>query len=153
MGQTYFSDEHIYLQLEGDIGTIGISKYAQEQLLEVVYVEIPSTGKTFKVGDEGTRNSATNATPVNMNAGSGKTATGAFEYGADLDGGAATLSGGAITNRFVLSGTTDLVSKYFNFEQDLIITKNRTFTIWVGGSGTGTYYITVHFHYHRVESA
>ncbi len=52
MGQTYFSDEHIYLQLEGDIGTIGISKYAQEQLIEVVYVEIPSTGQTFKAGDE-----------------------------------------------------------------------------------------------------
>ncbi len=52
MGQTFFSDEHIYLHLEGDMGTIGISKFAQEQLIEVVYVEIPNKGQLFKAGDE-----------------------------------------------------------------------------------------------------
>jgi len=106
----------------------------------------------FKVGDTGTRNGAIDVTPVNMNAGSGKAAVGDFEYGADLDGGTATLAGGLEFNRIVLAGVTDLTSKYFNFEQDMILPKNRSMTIWVGGSATGTYYLTLHFNYHKEES-
>jgi hypothetical protein len=105
----------------------------------------------FKIGDSGTRNSATDVTPVNMNGASANNAVGTFEKGADLDGGSATLAGGVEFNRFVLAGVTDLTSKYFNFEQDLILPKNKAITIWVGGSATGTYYITLHFNYHENE--
>jgi len=105
----------------------------------------------FKVGDDGTRNGATAITPVNTNAGSGKSAIGTFEKGADLDGGTATLAGGIEFNRFVFAGVTDYTSKCFNFEQDLILPKNRAMTIWVGGSATGTYYITAHTNFHSKD--
>jgi len=105
----------------------------------------------FKVGDVGTRNGATDITPVNMNAGSGKSAVGTFEQGADLDGGAATLAGGLEFNRFIFAGVTDLTTQYKNFEQDLILPKNRTMSVWVGGSATGTYYITFHCNFHSKE--
>jgi len=106
----------------------------------------------FKLGDSGTRNSATALTPVNMNTGSGKTASGTFEKGADLDGGAATLTGGIEFERLVIAGATDKSSANFNFEQDIIIPKNKTFTIWIGGSATGTWYVTLNFNYHDLEN-
>ncbi len=105
----------------------------------------------FKVGDSGTRNGANTVTPVNLNAGSGNNADGTFEYGADLDGGSATLAGGSEFKRLVFAGVTDSSSKYYNFESDLILPKNRALTIWVGGSAAGTYYITVHMNYHAKE--
>jgi glycine cleavage system H protein len=40
-----------WLRIEGDTGTIGISDYAQDQLNDIVYVELPDAGATFKVGD------------------------------------------------------------------------------------------------------
>jgi len=105
----------------------------------------------FKLGDVGTRNSATDLTPVNLNRGSGKSATGEFEKGADLDGGSATLTGGEEFERIVIAGITDKVSANFNFVQDIILPKNKTFTIWVDGSGTGTWFVTVNFNYHNLE--
>ena len=101
----------------------------------------------FQINDRGTRNAATALTPTTCNAGSGHQATGTFERGADLDGGAATLAGGVEIDRYLFVGT-DLSSTHYNFEQDIIIPKNNTFTIWVGGSATGTYYLTVVFNYH-----
>jgi len=105
----------------------------------------------FKIGDTGTRNSGVDVTPVNLNGGSGKSVVGTFEQGADLDGGAATLAGGSEFERFVMAGVTDLVSKDFNFPQDLILPKNRSLTAWVDGSGTGTWYLTIHFNIHVHE--
>ncbi len=40
-----------WLRIEGDTGTIGISDYAQDQLNDIVYVEFPDVGATFKVGE------------------------------------------------------------------------------------------------------
>ncbi len=40
-----------WLRIEGDIATIGISDFAQDQLNDIVYVEFPSVGETFKQGD------------------------------------------------------------------------------------------------------
>jgi glycine cleavage system H protein len=40
------------VRLDGDIATIGISDYAQEQLGDVVFVELPEVGKELAVGDE-----------------------------------------------------------------------------------------------------
>jgi len=48
----YFTDQHEWILIEGDVGTVGISDYAQEQLGDVVYVELPEVGKTADKGDE-----------------------------------------------------------------------------------------------------
>ncbi|MBO6755264.1 MAG: glycine cleavage system protein GcvH [Roseibium sp.] len=49
---TYFSKDHEWISVDGDIATVGITNYAQEQLGDVVYVELPDTGKTVAQGDE-----------------------------------------------------------------------------------------------------
>jgi glycine cleavage system H protein len=43
------SDE--WVRIEGEIATIGISDYAQDALNDIVYVELPSVGDSFKKGD------------------------------------------------------------------------------------------------------
>lgn len=40
-----FTKDHEWISVDGDIGTVGISEYAQSQLGDVVYVELPETGK------------------------------------------------------------------------------------------------------------
>ncbi len=52
MSDMKFSEEHEWIRLEGDIGTVGITDYAQDQLGDVVYVELPQVGKQVKQGDE-----------------------------------------------------------------------------------------------------
>ncbi len=47
-----YTQEHEWITTEGDIATIGISKYAQKQLGDVVFVEVPDAGKTLAKGDE-----------------------------------------------------------------------------------------------------
>jgi glycine cleavage system H protein len=47
-----YTQDHEWIRLEGDIATIGISDYAQEQLGDVVYVELPEIGKTLEKGGE-----------------------------------------------------------------------------------------------------
>ena len=99
----------------------------------------------FKVGDKGTRNSATALTPANCNAGSGKAADGTFEKGVDLDAG--TLTGGTEIERYVFANTINHVSSHFNFEQDIVLPKNETFTMWATDA-QATYYVTIVFHFH-----
>ena len=43
-----YSKEHTWLLVEGDTGTIGITEFAQSELGEIVYVDLPSIGKSFK---------------------------------------------------------------------------------------------------------
>jgi glycine cleavage system H protein len=52
MSQTRFTKDHEWIRVEGDIATVGITAYAAEQLGDVVFVELPETGKAFKAGDE-----------------------------------------------------------------------------------------------------
>jgi glycine cleavage system H protein len=52
MADLRFTKEHEWIRVEGDIGTVGISAYAQEQLGDVVYVEVPSVGKKVAKGGE-----------------------------------------------------------------------------------------------------
>ena len=52
MAELRFTKEHEWIRVEGDIGTVGISAYAQEQLGDVVYVEVPSVGKKVAKGGE-----------------------------------------------------------------------------------------------------
>jgi glycine cleavage system H protein len=49
---TRYTKDHEYIRLEGDAGIVGISDYAQGQLGDVVFVELPSVGKTLSKGDE-----------------------------------------------------------------------------------------------------
>jgi len=47
-----FTDEHEWILIEGNIGTVGISSYAQAQLGDVVFVEVPEIGTKYNKGDE-----------------------------------------------------------------------------------------------------
>jgi glycine cleavage system H protein len=47
-----YTKDHEYIRVEGDAGVVGISDYAQSQLGDVVFVELPSVGKTLSKGDE-----------------------------------------------------------------------------------------------------
>jgi len=47
-----YSNEHEWIRVEGDVGTVGISDYAQSQLGDVVYVEVPAAGKKVTKGGE-----------------------------------------------------------------------------------------------------
>src|SRR6185295_5336400 len=46
-----YSNEHEWIRVEGDVGTIGISNYAQEQLGDVVFVEVPQAGRKIAKGE------------------------------------------------------------------------------------------------------
>ena len=46
-----YSQEHEWVAVDGDIATIGITDYAQEQLGDVVYVELPAAGKVLNKDD------------------------------------------------------------------------------------------------------
>lgn len=52
MTKTYFSTSHEYVSVQDGIATIGITAYAQSQLGDIVFVELPETGRGFKQGDE-----------------------------------------------------------------------------------------------------
>lgn len=52
MADVKYTDDHEYVRVDGDVVTVGITKYAQEQLGDVVFVELPDVGKSFAKGDE-----------------------------------------------------------------------------------------------------
>ena len=45
---TLYTDDHEWLRIEGDIATIGVTDYAQSQLGDVVFIELPKVGRTLK---------------------------------------------------------------------------------------------------------
>lgn len=47
-----FTETHEWVYLEEGIATIGVSNYAQEELGDIVYVELPEVGKTVAAGEE-----------------------------------------------------------------------------------------------------
>ena len=47
-----YTKEHEWVRLEGETAVIGLSEYAQEQLGEIVFVELPDTGKQLDKGAE-----------------------------------------------------------------------------------------------------
>ena len=49
---TYFTEDHEWISVDGDTGTVGITKYAAEQLGDVVFVEVPEAGASFGKGDD-----------------------------------------------------------------------------------------------------
>ena len=48
----YFTQEHEWIEVDGEVGTVGITEYAQGQLGDVVFVETPDAGKQLAKGDE-----------------------------------------------------------------------------------------------------
>ena len=48
----YFTEDHEWVELDGEIGTVGITEYAQEQLGDIVFVDVPEEGKEVTKGDE-----------------------------------------------------------------------------------------------------
>ena len=51
MAETRYSKDHEYIRIEGDVGTVGISDYAQSQLGDVVFVELPEVGRSYAKGE------------------------------------------------------------------------------------------------------
>lgn len=47
-----YSKEHEWLEVDGDTATLGITDFAQQELGEVVFVEMPEAGATFDAGEE-----------------------------------------------------------------------------------------------------
>ena len=52
MSDLKYTKEHEWIRIDGDVGTIGISNFAQEQLGDVVFVDLPEIGKSVAAGDE-----------------------------------------------------------------------------------------------------
>ena len=52
MSTVKFTDEHEWIRLDGDIATVGITDYAQNQLGDVVYVELPKPGQKVEKGQQ-----------------------------------------------------------------------------------------------------
>ena len=48
----YFTKEHEWVSVEGDIATVGISDHAQEALGDIVFAEVPEGGKVVAKGDD-----------------------------------------------------------------------------------------------------
>lgn len=52
MSTVLFSKDHEYIRVDGDVGVVGITDYAQEQLGDVVFVDLPAIGKAVTQGAE-----------------------------------------------------------------------------------------------------
>ena len=52
MAEIKYTEEHEWIVIEGDVARIGITDYAQEQLGDVVFVELPDEGTTVSKDDE-----------------------------------------------------------------------------------------------------
>lgn len=47
----YFTQDHEWIDVDGDTGTVGITDFAQGQLGDITFVELPEPGTTVKQGD------------------------------------------------------------------------------------------------------
>jgi glycine cleavage system H protein len=52
MSEVRFTDQHEWVRLDGETAAIGITKFAADQLGDVVYVELPEKGRTLGAGEE-----------------------------------------------------------------------------------------------------
>lgn len=51
MAKTYYTDDHEWISVDNGTATVGITDYAQEQLGDLVFVELPEVGKRVAKGD------------------------------------------------------------------------------------------------------
>jgi len=52
MSEMRFTKDHEWIKIEGKIGTVGITQFAQSQLGDIVFVEVPAAGKAVKAGGD-----------------------------------------------------------------------------------------------------
>ena len=52
MSEIRFTEDHEWVRIEGEVATVGITEYAQEQLGDIVFVELPELGAGMAQGDE-----------------------------------------------------------------------------------------------------
>ena len=52
MSEVKYSKKHEWVSVDGDVGTVGITKHATEQLGDIVFAEVPDVGKTLTSGGE-----------------------------------------------------------------------------------------------------
>jgi glycine cleavage system H protein len=52
MSERKYTKDHEWILVEGDVGTVGISDHAQEQLGDIVFVEVPEAGTSVSKGDQ-----------------------------------------------------------------------------------------------------
>ena len=52
MTKIYFTEDHEWIAVDGENATIGITEHAQEQLGDLVFVELPETGRNLSKGEE-----------------------------------------------------------------------------------------------------
>ena len=52
MSETRYTEDHEWAELDGEVLTIGITDYAQGQLGDIVYIELPEVGRTLDQGEE-----------------------------------------------------------------------------------------------------
>ena len=48
----YFTEDHEWIEVDGDSATVGITNYAQSQLGDIVFAEVPAVGSTLKKGGD-----------------------------------------------------------------------------------------------------
>ena len=52
MGEKKYTEEHEWVQLSGEIATVGITNHAQESLGDIVFIDLPTVGKEVKAKEE-----------------------------------------------------------------------------------------------------
>ncbi len=52
MAERYYTETHEWVSVDGDVATVGITDYAQAQLGDVVFLELPRVGKALEAGDQ-----------------------------------------------------------------------------------------------------
>jgi glycine cleavage system H protein len=52
MAEVKYSEDHEWISIEGDVGTVGITDFAQEQLGDIVFIELPEAGTALGKGDQ-----------------------------------------------------------------------------------------------------
>ncbi len=51
MTTVYYTKDHEYLRVEGDVATVGVTDFAQSQLGDIVFIELPEKGRSFAKGE------------------------------------------------------------------------------------------------------
>ncbi len=110
MSKTYFTDEHEWLKVEGDVATVGITNHAQEQLGDLVFVDLPDVGTELSQGDDAAVVESVKAASDVYAPASGKV----LEVNEALSGDAAIVNAGAETDGWLyklqLSDASELES-------------------------------------------
>jgi len=52
LAERYYTETHEWVSLDGEVATVGITNYAQAQLGDVVFLELPRVGKALEAGDQ-----------------------------------------------------------------------------------------------------